>query len=40
MRELLAIIKDVKAGVLPLTKLPFFVLWRLLRSVSEIFLCL
>ena len=38
MRELLAILKDVKAGVFSLAHLPSFLLWFLFDTISQVFL--
>ena len=38
MRELLAILKDVQAGVLSLANVPAFLLWSLFDAISQVFL--
>ena len=38
MHELLAILKDVKAGIVSLANLPSFCLWCLFDALSQVFL--
>lgn len=38
MRELRAILRDIRSGALSLHELPSLLIWRVLRSASEAFL--